>query len=410
MMRALTGLVCAWVMCVACAPAQSPRMDDAAPPGNSSLLPVPVPPPTVDLPPAAAPAPGFYVGADFLLFWFKPICLNVPVVSVGNPAAAVPGAVNQPGTQIAVGGSPPYKFEFGATPGVEAKLGWLSADGGFGVETSGFFMATASARQGFVAAPNGAPASYLPYLAPDNSQQALPFTVPGSVTGSSIAVGSTHLWGVESNLFLPVTVDRGGYSLYGALLLGARYLDLTDRDLIDNTLSLVGNPSAFAFGADSSITHNQFAGPQMGAALGLAWGRWSVQYTTKLAAGITHQERSIQGSPLMATSDLSPLLVPGPLIALPSNIGRESANRVTLVPEVGLKARLALTAWCSLSLGYRLIYWDKVLCPGDQMDPLVNITQLPFHGPMTGPRDPSPQFVHTDFFAQGIDAGILFRF
>ena len=92
---------------------------------------------------------------------------------------------------------------------------------------------------------------------------------------------------------------------------------------------------------------------------------------------------------------------------------RESApreTRVTLVPEVGLKSRLALTPWCSASLGYTLIYWNKVLCPGDQMSGLVNITQVPFHGPFSGPLLPSPQFVHTDYFAQGLEAGLEFRF
>ncbi len=409
-MRVLVGLVCASVICAA-AQAQAPLVVDAAVPGSASLPPGgPSVRPAVELPPAGVQPLGFYAEADYLLLWFKPICLNVPVVSVGNPAAPVPGAIGQPGTQVVVGGSPPYKFDFPGTSGVEAKVGWLSGDGSFGAEVCGFYMATAAAHQAFVASPNGSPASYLPYQAPDNSQQALRFTIPGVVTGSSLAAGSTHLWGLESNVFLPATVDRCNYSLYGALLLGARYLDLTDRDRVTNELSLVGNPAAYAVGADESVTHNQFAGPQVGAVMGLAWGNWSLLYTTKLAAGVTHQVRNLQGSPLLAATAPSPLLLPGPLFALPSNFGTESANRVTLVPEVGLKARLALTSCCSLSLGYRLIYWNKVLCPGDQMDPHVNITQLPFHGPLSGPPAPSSQFVHTDFFAQGIEAGVQFRF
>jgi hypothetical protein len=194
------------------------------------------------------------------------------------------------------------------------------------------------------------------------------------------------------------------------LLVGARYLDLTDRDRITNTLQLVSNSSAVAVGADQVTTRNQFSGPQVGIMLGLEQGNWSLAYTTKLAAGITHQSRVIGGSPLQSTTDLSPLLVPGPLVALPSNIGRETADRVTLVPEVGIKSRLALTSWCSLTLGYSLIYWNKVLCPGDQMDGQVNITQLPFHGPVTGPAVPIPLFVHTDYFTQGLDVGVQFRF
>jgi len=44
------------------------------------------------------------------------------------------------------------------------------------------------------------------------------------------------------------------------------------------------------------------------------------------------------------------------------------------------------------------------------MDPHANITQLPFHGPFTGPALPAPQFVHTDAFAQGLDVGLELHF
>jgi hypothetical protein len=352
----------------------------------------------------------FTTELNYLLRWFKPVCLNVPIVTVGNPAAPVPGAIGQPGTAIAIGGMPPQKFDFGATSGGEITLGWVRADGLLGVEVRGLLMDTALGTERFNAAPNGTPASYLPYQAPDNSQQALPFTVPGVTTGNSLAEGHTHLWGVEANVTFPFTVPRDCCTVYGAFLMGARYLDLTDRDMIANELQLVADPSSVAVGADQFITRNQFAGPQLGALLGLEWGKLSLEYTTKLAAGLTHQSRMIEGNPLLATTNFSPLLVPGPLLAFPSNIGRETAERVTLVPEIAFKLRWALADWCALTIGYDLIYWNKVLCPGDQMDGMVNITQLPFHGPVSGPAEPKPLFNHTDYFAQGLDLGVQFHF
>jgi len=406
-------VLCLWVGGARAQDLAQPSLppDAGSPMGSGLLSAPPVPRPTVELGNEAAESTGsFYSDFTFLLRWFKPVCLNVPVVSVGNPSAPVPGAIGQPGTQVVIGGVPPHKFDFGATPGGQLTAGWVSADGALGVEVTGFLMDTSSAGQGFTAAANGSPATYLPYQAPDNSQQALPFTIPGVVTGRSVALGSTHVWGVEANATLPFTLEREGWSFFGAFLAGARYLDLTDRDRITNTLQLVADPSAVAVGAAQFQTRNQFAGPQLGTVMGLEWGKLSLAYTTKLAAGLTHQSRNIEGAPLLATTDLSPLLVPGPLVALPSNIGRETADRVTLVPEAGIKSRLALTSWCSLSLGYTLIYWNKVLCPGDQMDGQVNITQLPFHGPMTGPPLPQPLFVHTDYFTQGLDVGLQFRF
>jgi len=412
MVRVVAGILCVWIVSAIPALAQPTNVPDKAPPadlGASSAAPGPCP--GVECPsPGAGHADCFYTEVDYLLRWFKPVCLNVPVVSVGNPANAVPGAIGQPGTQVVVGFVPPHHFDFGATSGGETKVGWLRGDGAFGVEVSGFLMDTASNGQFFAASPNGSPASYLPYQATDNSKQALPFTIPGVVTGNSLAIGSTHLWGVEANLTFPFTVDRCGCSLFGTFLLGGRYLDLTDRDRITNTLSLVADPSAFAIGADQVITRNQFYGPQVGTTLGVEWGRCSLEYTLKLAGGLTHQVRIYEGSPLLTGSASSPLLVPGPLVVLPSNIGRETAERVTLVPEIGVKSRLNLTSWCAVTVGYNLLYWNKVLCPGDQMDGTVNVTQLPFHGPVTGALAPAPLFVHTDYFAQGLDLGVQFRF
>jgi hypothetical protein len=394
--------------------AQSPGPGKTASvPGVDPAAATPCSSPMVELPACTPQAGGsLYADVDYLLFWFKPVCLNVPVVTIGNPAQQVPGALGQPGTQIATGGNPPFHFDFGGTSGGELTLGWLNSDRSFGVEVNGLLMDTGAASQGFVAGPNGSPNSYLAYQAPDNSFKALPFTVPGSITGSSTAIGSTHLWGVEANALLPFNIDRGfcGGSMYGAFLVGGRYLDLTDRDKITNTLSLVANPNAFAIGMDENITRNQFYGPQVGETLGLTWGSFSLENTLKLAAGLTHQVRVSEGAPLIFSTASSTLLVPGPLINLPSNIGRETADRVTLVPEIDVRARLRLNSWCTATLGYKLIYWNKVLCPGDQMDPLVNVTQLPGMGPVTGPPDPKPLFVHTDYFAQGLEAGVEFRF
>ncbi len=407
-MRQIAVLLCAAVVGSAPAFAQGPQTAETpVPPAPVSS---PCVPSAIDCLPVSPTSGCLYAEGDCLLLWFKPVCAAVPILSIGNPRAAVPGAVGQPGTQIVVGGSPPHQFDFPMTPGAQVTLGWDRGDGAVGVKVSGFIMERATNSQQFNANPNGSPFTYLPYQAPDNSFQALPFTIPGVVTGSSEAVGSTRVWGIESNLAIPFTIQRCPCAAYGCFLVGGRYLDLTDRVQITNTLRLVADPSDFAIGMDQFSTRNQFAGPQLGTMLGLGWDRCSVELTSKLAAGVTHQVRTIAGSPLASASDVSSQLVPGPLLALPSNIGREAAYRATLVPEIGINTRLALTSWCSLSLGYSLLYWNKVLCPGDQMDPLVNITQLPFHGPLSGALDPSPKFVHTDYFAQGLNLGIQFRY
>jgi hypothetical protein len=374
-------------------------------------------PPTVDddlLSGRSVPLPGatahFYAEAEALFFWFKPVCASVPVVTVGDPRDAVPGAVGQPGTRIVVGGDPPHKFEFPLTPGGRLTFGWDRGDGAVGLTVSGFRMTQATNSQHFTSMANGYPNTYLPYQAPDNSAQALPFTVPGVVAGGSESIGSTQLWGVGTDLTVPFVIPRESYTLVATFLVGGRYLDLTDQVRVNNALRLVGDPTAFATGSDRFSTRNQFAGPEVGATHGIGCGRWSAALTTKLAAGVTRQTRNIDGVPLQPGPATSPLLVPGPLLALPSNVAHTQANRVTLVPEIAFKARFAVAPRCWLTAGYSLLYWNKVLCPGDQMSPVVNVTQLPGRGPVVGPPDPKPKFAHTDYFAQGMDFGVHGQF
>ena len=406
-MRGLLGLLCAGVVCTGAAFAQEPPAPyPAAPSAPADGAPVPT---LIDRPSSEPDGGGrFFAEVDYLLRWFKPVCETPAVLTIGNPSDRVPGALGQPGTQVLLGQG--HKFEFPMTPGVQFTLGWDRGDRAVGVEVTGLIMSQAANGQRFASDANGSPHTYLAYQAPDNSFQALPFTVPGVVTGGSMSEGTTKLWGVETELTLPFASRSGDCTLYAKFLSGGRYLDLTDRVRVTNVLRLVADPSAVAVGSDLFTTHNQFAGPELGTTLGVGWGRWSLEYTTKLAAGITHQARDIEGSPVLPGSAISPLLVPGPLLALPSNIGHETARRVTLVPEVDLKTRVAVTSWCSVSFAYSLLYWNKVLCPGDQMSPFANITQLPFHGPFTGAPLPQSPLVHTDYYAQGFNFEIEFSY
>ena len=116
-----------------------------------------------------------------------------------------------------------------------------------------------------------------------------------------------------------------------------------------------------------------------------------------------------EGSPLVGTP-VRPGLIPGPIQVLPSNAGSQSVYRVSLVPEVGLCARYAVNQHVSLSLGYSFLYLNRILCPGDLMDTHVNVTQLPGHGPVTGAAVPALQDLHTDYFMQGLNAGLEIRF
>ncbi len=348
-----------------------------------------------------------YVGVDYLLWWMKPVCLKVPVLTAGSPSDSVPGAINQPGTVVLVGES---RFEFAGASGVRPRLGMmLDTDGWLAAEVEGFDLATVVNHQGFSTNAGSGP-TYLPYQAPDNSQQSLPFTIPGVVNGSVSATGTSHLWGAEANGVANLLSSQWGcVRLQGSLLAGFRYLDLWDQITLRNTQSLVADPSISVYGEDTFVTHNQFYGVQVGNRFVASGPCWSVEGVLKLAFGETRLANNFEGTPLAGTP-IQPGLIPGPIQVLPSNAGENSVYRVSLAPEIAITARYCPTRHVVLSLGYSLLYLNRILCPGDLMDTHVNPTQLPFQGPTTGALVPAVQDLHTDYFAQGLNAGLEFRF
>jgi len=358
------------------------------------------------LAPAEYSGPRVWGSAEYLLWWCKPVCLKPGTLSIGNPADAAPGAAGQPGTQVVLG---EHKFEFSGLSGMRATLGmWLSDDDSLGWESTGFLLEQGRASESFRTI-NGGPSTYIPFTAPNGEDQALPFSVPGSVNGTSQGVGRSWLWGAETNLFTGITAERGRFFIRADLLAGVRYLDLRDKVDLANRLELVNDPGTWAVGAANFTTHNQFYGGQMGARFNFERGNWSLLYAGKLALGETHQVREVTGSPLLASSGNNSLL-PGPVLAEPSNVGRQVSSRITVIPEAQFKLRYRWSERLGISLGYSALYWNKVLCPGDQMDGRLNVTQLPGRGPETGARFPAPLFVQTDYFAQGFDLGIEFRY
>ena len=105
---------------------------------------------------------------------------------------------------------------------------------------------------------------------------------------------------------------------------------------------------------------------------------------------------------------------PGGYLALPSNMGEYHRTHFGVVPEVGLNLKYQLTQKLGVSLGYTALYLNSVVRPGEQIDRNVNGGQSSLYsgtptppGLQGGPAQPAPLFHTTDFWAQGINFGLL---
>jgi len=127
---------------------------------------------------------------------------------------------------------------------------------------------------------------------------------------------------------------------------------------------------------------------------------------------------SIGTPPVVKTN----LLTPGGVFAEKNNIGSFAQNQFTVVPEIGLNLKYALTQQCAFRFGYSAMYWSNVARPGAQIDPVLNSKLVPtgalqpFAGGNSafiyGQEQGRPYFAFRDtaFWAHGINAGFEFNY
>jgi hypothetical protein len=199
---------------------------------------------------------------------------------------------------------------------------------------------------------------------------------------------------------------------------GYRYLRFSDGlSVTENLVST--NPASPIFVplgtlinvTDSFSTRNQFNGGDLGLAGQLWRGPWVLGLLGKLAVGDNQQVVAATGSTSVTVPGHPTVVNPGGLLALSSNSGHFTRDRVSLVPEFGVNLGYQITPHLRIFTGYTLLYWFNVVRAGNQVDLTVNPNLLPpVTGAAAGPAHPAPHFQTTDLWVQGLSTGLEFRF
>jgi hypothetical protein len=366
----------------------------------------------MDLPDAFGPGgPRFYGRAEYLLWWLKEARVP-PLVTTGPPdPSGQSGVLGRPGTVLLFGGS-----EVGGDvrSGGRLTLGyWCDDARTMGVEGSFFLLGQRSFR--FAANSLEFPVLARPFFSLNAmAESAQVATAPGLAAGSVAVEGPSRLWGAEADFRYNLCCGCLGRL---DLLAGFRYLELDEQ--LHVTESLLGLAGAGAFAgsriqvSDRFDTRNQFYGPQAGLDYELTYGRWSLDVRGKLALGNTHQVVNIAGEQVIVAPTGAITVANGGLLALATNSGHFTRDRFAVLPEVGLTLGCQVTDWCRLSVGYNFLYLSSVVRPGDQIDRVLDVTQIP-NFPVaarpTGALRPAAPVRDTDFWAQGINLGVEFRY
>lgn len=372
----------------------------------------------------AGPPEHCWLHADYLLCWIKNGPLPQPLLTTGSLDGG--GLLGDVDTRVLLGNS---SLDYGRASGFRVGGGgWLDERHLWGLEADGFFLERRTVNSAFSSDAGGNPLLARPIndALVDLLPEAVQVAAADAFAGSFALASSSRLWGTEAN------VVRNLYAsprFRADLLLGFHYLDL------DDDLSLLQQTQALAQGqlfflpdattpspapvtalsiADGFHTRNQVYAGQIGMRFEGHAGSAFVRVTGKVGFGPNHETVSIAGSTTATFDSGATQTVPGGLLALPgTNIGRTNTNPFVIIPQVDVHLGYQMTSWLQLFCGYDFLFINEVARPGNQTNLNVNtalVPSSPTFGSEVGPNEPRQLAKKAEFWAQGIQFGIEFRY
>ncbi|MGD0516815.1 MAG: BBP7 family outer membrane beta-barrel protein [Thermoguttaceae bacterium] len=347
---------------------------------------------------------------EYLSWWSKSASLPpLATTSPNGTPAAQAGILGQDGTNILFGGG---DVDYGGIPGGRFTLGyWLNPCRELGIEAVYTFLSNKSADYSISSDSGGSPIIARPFYNVSTKdrtpgQDAILIAYPGLLTGSLNIGIASELSSVE------VLVRKTFYqqcNRQADFLLGYRYGNFNEDLSIESSsisrLYLVTTQFSDQFSAA-----NDFNGAELGFTTRSRYCRWTMELLAKLALGDTRSRVRIDGSSSVTNSSGSKTTYQHDgLLALPTNIGVYEQNAFSVIPELGATVGYNITCRLKATVGYTLLYWSRVVRPGDQIDTYLNSTQM-LGKTLSGVPFPQPNFVTTDFWAQGINVGLEYRF
>ena len=399
----------------------TPSLSAPYAPSSPSYVPAPYVPPS----PAVAPAivtsstdywtDRLWFTTDYLMWWTKSGS-SPPLVTSGSTFDFNPGALGQHGTQVLFGGT----LDPGMFSGLRLNGGFWITDH-LGIDASYFSLFQNSISFNAPADQNGFPLVARPvYYSLSGNESSYVDSYPGIATGGSSAMFSSKLSGLELNLAIKAVRD-GGLSVDG--FVGYRQLNLNENITVQDSIAALqagyltfmnqpADPPNSLLDFDSFTTSSNFYGGQFGGRMNWNFDRFNFNILGKLAMGVSQQIATINGGTTLITPGAASVTVPGGILTQSTNIGRYVSDQFAIVPELGLNFGYQLTPWMQFKFGYTFLFWSSVARPGQQIDRRVNgnnvATDANFGG-SGGPATPGFSFVHSNYWAQGLNLGLEFR-
>jgi hypothetical protein len=359
----------------------------------------------------------WFSSAEYLMWWTRG--MQVPTL-LTTSAPGSNGILGQPTTVPVYGGNIGDTYHGGARFSVGR---WFCDDPKWGVEGRIFFLG--ESESSFTANSGEFPVLARPFFNANTplGQYSELIAYPGLATGSALIKTSTSLWGAEANLRRVLFGNPNGPGFELDAIVGYRFVDLDERLSIEeafqrtpNSNMTLGTPAISGNVSDKFHTTDMFNGGQIGLAGRYQYGRWSLDGRATIAFGQVEQTADIEGAQTLVFSNGAVSKTAGGLLALPgANIGTYKRYQFAVLPEVSLDLGYQISSHWRVFIGYDFLFLGNALRPGGTIDTTIDASRIP-NFPLPGsppvlpgaPR-PGPYFSTSDFFAQGINFGLQFR-
>lgn len=256
-----------------------------------------------------------------------------------------------------------------------------------------------------------------------NDQRDSAFIVcfPGLAAGSLDASTTSQPWGFDMNVWKNCLQESIQRWVRVDALFGLRYVDLSEDFVVNSVTAFYDDLRRFPLytqfagnaiqATDVFITRNQFFGPQVGGSAKFFSEYVNVELRTKLALGSTNEQIKVNGYQIRRLTDGQTLIYPGGVLALVSNSGDFSREKLSIVAEENVIVTIPVGPHCAISAGYTMLYWGRTVRPADQIMKAVNVAQLPnYPEPFTPVGLPRPvvPFKETSWWIHGVTFGVEF--
>lgn len=338
---------------------------------------------------------------DFLMWWGRG--QNIPSLVTTNPNDDP--VLSDPGTVTLFGNQ---SIQQNLRSGFRITLNHVLEDGSV---IGGRFWALEQARANYVNSSNGIPNLGIPFF---NTQlpgeDALLVAFPGRTTDGSVNIRTgNEILGTDAWIRHCIARDA---CFQMDWLAGYQFVRMNDSLFMTSTATDISGASIPAGTvisvSDSFRTSSEFHGGTVGLVVDNHYGAWQLDLLAKVAIGNVHETVSVYGSNTVTEPNLAPVTTNSGLFAQGTNSGARSRNRLAFIPEINCNLGYQVNDQWSFKVGYSFLYISDVVVAGGQIDRTINPSQNP--GPLVGPARPAPLFNSTDYWVQGLNLGVDFRF